>query len=422
MSLIGILIALLIFLIFCSALFSASETALFSLSSMKVKAFKQDPDKRKQLVALLLSKPRELLVTIIMVNTIVNILVQNIVSTIFGDFSTWFINVGVPLALTLVFGEVIPKSIGLANNTTFSYRVAPWLAFIQRLLFPIRKLLSGVISFVSSFMFFFLKKEEDISIDELQYALKTSKQYGVLNEDEAELVHGYLNLEESNVKEFMRPREDIIFFDVEQPLSKLIHLFVDQECSRLPVCKENLENILGIISSRIVFLHRPSLNTPDDLLQYLRKPFFVPETMPAKTLLSQLYDRNESQAIVVDEYGSVSGLITLEDLVEQVVGEISDRRDEKSKYTRAKEDVIIASGKLELSELEEIFSVLLVSKTNMVTIGGWLTEQLGDIPKTGAKFTTDDLFFHVLAADPNRVRRVYIRRLKPSTAKKKKTL
>ncbi|HSW86007.1 MAG TPA: hemolysin family protein [Rhabdochlamydiaceae bacterium] len=416
---IGILISVLIFLICCSAFFSASETALFSLSSMKVKAYKQDPDKRKQLVALLLSRPRELLVTIIMVNTIVNILVQNIVSTIFGDYSTWFINVGVPLALTLIFGEVIPKSIGLANNSTFSYKVAKPLAAIQRLLLPIRKLLSGIISFVSSFMFFFLEKEKEISVDELQHALKTSKQYGVLNEDEAQLVQGYLNLEESNVKEFMRPREDIIFYDTDEALSKLIHLFVDQECSRLPVCKESLDNILGIISSRIFFLHRPSLNTTEDLLRYVRKPFFVPETMHAKALLSQLYDRKESQAIVVDEYGSVSGLITLEDLVEQVVGEISDRRDEKYKFTRAKEDVIIASGKLELSEFEAIFSVPLISNSNMVTIGGWLTEQLGDIPKTGTKFTTDAFFFHVLAADPNRVRRVYIRRLKPSAKKKK---
>ena len=109
------LIALLILLIFSFGLFLL-RNGPFSLSSMKVKAFKQDRDKRKQLVAFLLSKPRELLVTIIMVNTIVNILVQNIVSTIFGDFSTWFINVGVPLALTLIFGEVIPKSIGLANT------------------------------------------------------------------------------------------------------------------------------------------------------------------------------------------------------------------------------------------------------------------------------------------------------------------
>ena len=233
-------------------------------------------------------------------------------------------------------------------------------------------------------------------------------------------MHGYLNLEESNVKEFMRPREEVIFFDIEEPLSKLIYLFVDQECSRLPVCKENLDNIIGTISSRIFFLHRPSLQTTQDLANYLKKPFFVPETMPAKTLLNQMYDKKESQAIVVDEYGSVSGLITLEDLVEQVVGEISDRRDEKSRYTQAKEDVIIASGKLELSEFEEIFSIPLESKTNMVTIGGWLTEQLGDIPKSGAKYTTDDFFFHVLAADPNRVRRVYIRKLKPSSSKKKK--
>lgn len=415
----SILIVFLIVLLFFSAFFSASETALFSLSSMKVKSFKQDKDPKKRLIATLLSNPRDLLVSIIIFNIAVNILVQNVVSSIFGDFSKWALNVGVPLGLTLLFGEVIPKSIGLANNERLSYFVAPWMNRAKNALLPVRRLFTTITNVVSRCMFFFLKKEEEISVDELQHALKTSRQFGVLNEEEAELVHGYLNLQESSVKELMRPREEMIFFDLEEPLTRLIHLFVDQECSRIPVCKENLDGIVGIMTSRLFFLHRPTLQNTEDLLPILKKPYFVPESISAQTLLRQMYDRKESLAIVVDEYGSISGLIALEDLVEVVVGEIADRRDQKNRYTRSGDDVIIASGKLELLEFEEIFGVALESE-NVVTLGGWLTEQLGDIPKSGTKYLTDDFLFHILSADHNRVRRVYIRRLKPSSSKKKK--
>ncbi len=407
-----ILISLLVILLIFSGFFSASETSLFSLSSLKVKAFKTDLDPRKRLVADLLSSPRDLLVTVIMINIAVNILVQNVTASVFGEASNWFLNVGVPLALTLFLGEVVPKSIGLVNNATISYRVAPVLFFFQRILGPIRKALVSITNIVSRVLFFFLRKEEEISIDELQHALRTSRQYGVLQAEEAELIRGYLALQESTVKERMRPREEVLHFDMEEPLSRLIHLFVDQECSRIPVCKEGLDQIIGIMTSRQFFLHRESISSVNDLPPILEKPFFVPETVAAKVLLRQFYDRQESFAIVVDEYGSVSGIIALEDLVETVIGEIADRRDEKNLYTLSGDDVIIASGKMELADLEKIFDIPFVSHNNMVTVGGYLTEKIGDIPKSGSKLITDDCLFHVLAAEPTRVRRVYIRRMR----------
>ena len=181
----------------------------------------------------------------------------------------------------------------------------------------------------------------------------------------------------------MRPREDVIFYDIDEPLSKLIYLFVDQQCSRIPVCKEGLDKVMGIITGHQFFLHRDALRTPQDLLPILTKPFFVPETMHASGLIRQMYSRRESLSLVVDEYGSISGLITLEDLVETVIGEIKDARDTKSRYTRSGDDILIASGKLELAEFEELFGVTMPTENNRVTLGGWLTEQLGDIPKTG---------------------------------------
>jgi putative hemolysin len=406
------LIVMLAVLIFFGGLFSASETALFSIPSHKIKAFKQDKDPRKRLIAQLVSNPRDLLVTILMLNVIMNILVQNVSSSLFGNFSGWELTVGVPLVLTLVFGDVIPKSVGLVNNTKIAYRVVPFLVQCQRALLPFRKIIVYITNFFCRFIFFFLKKESDISINELQHALRTSRKFGVLSEEEAELVRGYLSLQESTIKERMRSREEVIYFDLQEPLSKLIHLFVDQECSRIPICNGGFDKIVGVITSRIFFLNRPLLATTQDLLKILKKPFFVPESVPAKILLKQFYDRQESFAIVVDEYGSSSGIISLEDLVETVIGEIEDRRDEKSLFTQSGEDVIIASGKMEIHDLEKIFDISLISDYHMVTVGGYLTEKMGDIPKSGSKYQTNDLLFHVLASDLTRVRRIYIRRLR----------
>ncbi len=408
---IPLLFFILAVLILGSAVFSASETALFSLSSMQIQAFRKSKKVKKQLVAKLLDSPRDLLITLIMINVIVNILVQNVMSSIFGNVSGWALSVGAPLALTLTFGEFIPKSIGIANNVRFSPRVSRFLVWGKKLFFPFRVVLIRITAVVSRVLFFFLKEEKEISTDELQHALRASRARGVLAEDEAELMRGYLHLQDSTAKEFLRPREEVLFFEMDEPIFKLIHLFVDQECTRIPVCEGDVDNIIGIITSGQFFLHRESLKKSGDIRPLFKKPFFVPETTSAKALLDQMYEKQESLAIVVDEYGAFSGLITLEDLVEAVVGEIFDRRDEKARYTRSGEDVIIASGKLEIKELEYLFDVALKSENLMVTIGGWLTEQLGDIPKSGYKHTYKNLLFHVLSSDEKRVRRLYIRRL-----------
>ncbi len=401
------LLALFLLLI-TSALLSASETAFFSLSSMKVKSFGQASDPKKQLIASLLAHPGDLLVTIMILNVISNILIQNVFSSLFKEDLSWWVHVGVPLALVLIFGEALPKSIAFAYNTQVALWAAPPMRCIQKILLPLRSSLTYITNFVSRVLFCFLHKEEEISIEELRHALHMSHKSGVLNSDEAELMRGYLRLQEATVKELMRPREEVLYFDIEDNISELMHLLVDQECSRIPVCTNSLDNVLGIMTSKLFFMHKAKLQDTKSLKELVQKPFFVPESMPAEALLKAMYTRNESLAIVVDEYSSVSGLITLEDLVETVVGEIVDRRDEKSRYTRSGENVVIASGKLELAEFANIFDIPLKSQNHMVTLGGWLTEMLGDIPKSGTKYTTKDFLFHILSADATRIKRVYI--------------
>ncbi|HSX03743.1 MAG TPA: hemolysin family protein [Rhabdochlamydiaceae bacterium] len=408
-----ILVTVLIVFLFGIAFSAASETALFSLSPIKIKAYSHDPDPKKRLISRLVSRPQDLLITMIIINVTMSILIQNLMSTLFGDFSGWAFTVGLPLALILIFGEAIPKSVGFANNTAISYRVAKPLFVIQKIFLPFRKVLLAITNKIFRWMFFYLKKEGEISVAELEHALKTSEASGVLGPDEADLMQGYLKLEESTVKEFMRPREEVLYFDLNDPLTEIVHLFVDQECTRVPVCEGGLDKIKGIMTSGLFFINRDHIKTSGDLVRFLKKPFFIPESSSAKAILDEMYEKKESLAIAVDEYGSFSGLISLEDLVEAVVGEIADRRDEKSRFTRAGENVIIASGKLELLELESIFDLSIPSESHMVTVGGWLTEQLGDIPKTGTKYIWKNLLFHVLSSDQKRVKRIYIRKLKP---------
>lgn len=406
------LILSILFLTFSSGFCSASEAALFSLSSIRVKSFKNSQDPRESLIARLLAQPRDLLVTIFLLNTLVNILLQNVISASWHT-GGWLVVVGIPFVLLLVFGEIVPKYIGIKNNLKISKITAPIFNFFQNILYPIRKFIIYLLSPISRFLFFFLKKDADISREELHHVLIKSEEAGLLDFEERELIWGYVNLQDTTVREIMRPRQDILYYDIKEPLSKLIHLFVDKECTRMPVCEKDVENVLGIIDAKQYFLHRDSIKESKDLLPFLGRPYYIPETTPSRTLLKRLDESGQEIVLVVDEYGSISGLITYEDLVEVVVGKISDLRDQKVIFTKAGEDEIIASGKMELDAFNKLFDAKLHSES-MVTLGGWLTEKLGEIPKSGTKYKTNDFLFQVLAADLNRIRRIYVRKLRKS--------
>lgn len=412
-----LLILLLILLLLLSGFFSASETTLFSLSPLKVNLFAKDTNKSKQLVAKLISHPRELLMTILIVNVAVNIGVQNVISSIFGIFSSYLLTVGIPLILTLLFGEAIPKSIAISHNTKIAPIIAPFIYVIQIVIKPLQTVIMNISSWVSRVLFFFLKRESEISLDELKHVLQTSKERGIISPDEAKLISGSLKIDELLVKELMQPRQEVLHFDIKEELAKLILLFVDEEVSRVPVIENEFDNVIGIITSDICFIHRSEIETSSDLRKFVKDPLFIPETISAREMLAIFQDTHESIALVVDEYGQISGLISQEDIVEVVIGQIADKRDEKSLYTAQGEDVIICSGKLEIAELEELFGLTLDVESSAVTVGGYLIEQLGDIPKSGAKLSTPDLFFHVLASTPSRVTRIYIRKLKPQKKK-----
>ncbi|MEM8629490.1 MAG: hemolysin family protein [Chlamydiota bacterium] len=403
-------IILLLLLLGFSAFLSCSETALFSLPSFTIRKYRHSSKYQKQLVATLLHHPTDLLVTIMMLNVCANILIQNVVSSLFGQVSSAWFKIGVPLFLTLFLGEILPKSLAIAQNERFALFVSPYIAFARWFFSPIRRILTWITSFLSRVFFFFFEREKAMSPKELEHILHQSKNKGVMQQQEVDLIKGFLDLQNSTVKEHLRPREDILFYDVQEPVERLLDLMVQEQCSRLPVCDGGLDCVMGIISVRRFFFYTKQIKTAHDVKTVLKKPFYVPESSSASSLLEEMRARQESFALAVDEYGFVTGLVTQEDLIESVIGEIIDRRDHKDrKYRRSGKDVIIASGKLELLDFEGIFGERLLSG-DAVTLGGWLIEQMGDIPKTGDKYVTDQFLFSVVSAEPNRVRQVYVRK------------
>ncbi|MEG0037320.1 MAG: hemolysin family protein, partial [Victivallaceae bacterium] len=259
---------------------------------------------------------------------------------------------------------------------------------------------------------FFLpsKSSEHISPKELKEVLQSCKNYGLVSQEEGQLIYGYLSLSDCSVKERMQPRHEILFYDINSSISELYNLFKVKQCSRVPVCNGDIQNILGICSAKSLLMNKTSVIQVTDLIAILHKPYYMPETISAKSALCHLIAEKETMGMVIDEYGSIEGLITQEDLFEIVVGEIIDKRDDRMLYTVSNQEVIIAAGKMELSELQQIFNVELPTKNNVVTIGGWLTEQFGTIPETGTKFEWNNLLFQILDAAPNKIRRIYIRK------------
>ncbi|MCP5469952.1 MAG: HlyC/CorC family transporter [Chlamydiales bacterium] len=387
-------------LVLLSGFFASSLIALFSLTTSEVRLEKCPRIPR------LLARPRDLLVTLLFCDICANILIQNTTASLFGPLSSWVIKVAVPLGIILIFGEILPKTIAIAFNAKIARMVAPVVEWIQRLLGPVRRFITFITTHISNTLFFFLKKDQPLSSKEIQYVLQTSEKSGLLNHDEAQLVQGFLSLSTHTIKEKMHPRSEIIAFNLDDPIEKLVELFVEKKCARILVYKGDLQNLLGICVARELFLDG------SDLTAILQKPFYVPESLSARTLLRQFHQTGEVFAVVVDEYGSISGVITKEDLMEIVVGDIADPRDAKPLYTQSSKDTVISSGRWELSHFAKVFETELPSKNNMATVGGWLTEQLGGIPKTGTHYQWKNFLFHVLSASPNRVRTLYIKRVK----------
>jgi len=401
----AVVIALLV-LVTLGALASASETALFSISSPRARALRNAPDSRDQLVSQLLSRPRDLMVSILIVNIAINVLTQDFFAILGGEDSGWLFSVILPLLVTVIFGELVPKALALANGLLFARRVAPILAKIAALLGPIRAPVVSLATWISRILFPFLRPSAALSIVELEQVVELSGESGVLRSDEADLCRGVLSLQDGPTKNFMTPLDEVVYWYTHESEELLWQRLRANEDSYVVIANRDMQRPQALLSAEIAsrYYGRPV----EDWLGALEGVAFLPETMTAMDSLSMLQSRQLGSALCVDEYGSITGLISYTRLIEEAIGIPAPLED--NEIIQAGYQAFVADGRAELAAIERLLHMHLPNEHQRVTIGGWLTDQMGTIPEAGDEWRGAGVYVQVLAAEPTRVTRIYLRR------------
>ena len=324
-------IKLLVILVFFSAFFSGSETALFSLSKIRVKRLQLENRRNSKLVAGLLDRPTRLLVSILIGNMFVNTLASSTASVLitsrFGNDALAF-SIALMTLIILIFGEITPKSIAIHNAEGFSLAVAPYINAFSKFVFPIRRLIRFITDFLVAEFAKRFKLETQSALTEeglLKEAIGLGRKEGVLDIEEEKMFKGIFEFGDKTAKDAMKPRKSIIAFEAASPLEKIKQAIRKKELARIPIYAGELDNILGILYTRD--LVKAAANPALDIKEILRKPLYVSQDTKLDDLMRELRVKRVHMAIVKDGT-KVAGLVTLQDLLEEIIGEMKDTKKE----------------------------------------------------------------------------------------------
>ena len=408
MNLLWHILALAILLIL-SGLFSATETALFSLSKIQLRRLKEARPVQSALIAQLLDSPRRTLNTILTGNMLVNItisaLVTETVMCVSGQRGLG-VSVGLATFLLLVFGEVTPKTFAISHAESFS-------CFISRPLYLFSKIVSPVCLGWSKIADFFsghtigrqYLRQPFLTSEEIRGLVSIGEKGGVISKEEEQMISTVFDFRERYVNEIMTPRVDIVAIDVQQDSLQLEKTLKSSRHSKIPVYKDSVDNILGIIYAK-QYLLAPRRDWQSRVLPVL----FAPETKRIEELLLEFQSKKSYVAIVTDEYGGTSGLVTIEDILEEIVGEIQDEYDTEEKLiVRVDENTVSVSGKTSLYDLNEELNTHFKAK-GTETLGGFMIHLFGRIPKSGESIRYRAYVFSVDDVRKHRIRKVTIRK------------
>ncbi len=413
----------LIILLFFSALFSGSEVALFSLDSKKLDQVKEDSGFIGKYINKLLLFPRKLLVTILIGNTISNVAASIISVSIALDLAKIYsLSVDIALLLQIIvltivvilFAEITPKVWANKHPISFAKVIAIPLYGISIFLSPISSILSKLLRFATSKVKYD-KSKTALSTEEITELADIGVEKGTLEEEEHGLIHGLVAFKSVNVREVMTPRVDMIAVPVDISLPELIQIIKESGHSRIPVYNDDLDNIMGIVYAKdlLPYLNADLSKTEFDLNKVFRECIFVPETKFISTLMQEFQTKNMHMSLVVDEYGGTSGVITLEDILEEIVGEIRDEfDDEEDEIAEISENKYLMSGKVDIDEIEERLNIkIAVPDEDFETLGGYIFNHAGTIPEIGYSFEEYDCLFTVCEIENNRINKVEIEKL-----------
>lgn len=413
----GLLIALLamLLLLICSALVSGAEVAYFSLNHSNIEWLKNSRAKTSKIILKHLDVPKRLLATILITNNFVNvaiIILSTYVAIEMFDFSqspvlSFTIQVIAITTLILLIGEVIPKVYATHHSIPLAALMAYPLLFLGKILRPLSYLLISSTSIIHNKI---KQKQHNLSVDELSDVLELTSEDAP--EEEQKILKGIVKFGNTDVKQIMKSRVDVTAIDYNTNYDDLISTILDCGFSRIPVYKENFDNIAGILYIKDLL---PSLNGKKDFnwQPLIRTPFFVPENKKIDDLLTEFQEKKIHLAIVVDEYGGTSGVVTLEDIIEEIVGEISDEFDtEELVYSKLDESNYIFEGKTALNDLYRILGIegdiFEETKGDSDTLAGFILELAGKIPENDEKITFENFVFTIEAADKRRIKRVKV--------------
>ena len=406
-------------LLLCSAIISGSEVALFSLSPTEIDELKEDHNSANNLIAKMVDNPKKLLATILIANNLVNISIvlisPELIDFAFGSIESTLVrdvmNIGLVTFVLLLCGEILPKIYANRNNLAFAKRIAYFIYILDTVFTPISLPMKSFTVWIQKRLG---KTKSNISVGQLSQALELASEEDTTNE-EKKLLESIVSFGNTETCEVMVPRVDIFALSEDTPFSEVLSEIVKIGYSRIPVYRENLDNITGVIYIKDLL---PYIEKTDfEWTKVMRKAFFVPENKKLDDLLSEFQEKKIHLAVVVDEYGGTCGIITLEDIMEEIVGSINDEFDDDDvTYSKINDHTYIFEGK---TVLKDFYRIVKMDDENILlfdekrgeaeTLAGFLLEISGNFPQKGKPIVFHNYSFTVEAFDKHRIKEIKVK-------------
>jgi putative hemolysin len=399
-------ILLFIILLVLSAFFSGSETALFSLSGFQKKRIQASYPSSYAIIARLLSSPSRTLAVILIGNTLVNIAATSVATifaiSVFGEkgivISIFFMTI-----ILLIFGEVTPKTYAMGNPEGFSRFCSRPLDIFGKFIWPIRRALRTIADFFIILVSRRKNPNPYITENELKALMTISRKEGIIDDDEEEMIHSIFELGERSVDEIMKPRVDIIACDKDASPEELIQIMKDSKHTKIPIYENTIDKIIGIVYTKEFMLSRKGR-----IVDFIKKPLFVPETEKIDDMIVKFQSQKTYIAVVLDEFGGTSGIVTLEDALEEIVGEIKDEYDKELPIIRKEYDgSYTISGKATIRDVNDELDITL-PMDQVTTVNGLLLLLFEKVPKQGEHIRIKGVGFKVLEVKNNMVSKVRV--------------
>jgi putative hemolysin len=410
---------LLFVLIVCSAILTGAEAAYFSLGRARLRhVAAKDDGEVEGAPKTLIERPHELLVTLLVGITVINIaaaaIATMIADSIFGPTLGLFVEIVVLVFVLTTFGEVLPMTLAVTYPERFLTVAGRPVAWLGVILAPARAALAGLTALMVKLLSRGRTEQGMLSEEELRTLVDVGASEGVVEREEREMIHKVFELEDTLVRSVMVPRTDMVCLDVETTTAEILPALREHLHSRVPVYEGSIDVIVGVLYAKDLLQFMEGLPPDFDLRAHLHPPYFVPESKRADALLQEFQAKRLQMAIVVDEYGGTAGLVTLEDLLEELVGEIADEYDEPERLIqRVDATTYRVAGKLPIEQLNAATG-LKISNEGYDTVGGWVLDLFGRVPRRAERTETAELQLTVEKVERTRIVEVLVSLKKPA--------